>query len=173
LIGLGHQRIGIITGTPGTGPARERLAGYRDSLVQAGIPYDSRLVVEGNFLESRGRTAMEELLSLGSPPTAVFASSDTAAFGAIAAIRAAGLNVPQDISVVGFDDVPDAARFTPRLTTVRQPLSEMGSIALRLLDRLIHQPPATELRIEVTTELVVRQSTGPYGRPRTTPRLAT
>jgi DNA-binding LacI/PurR family transcriptional regulator/predicted NBD/HSP70 family sugar kinase len=165
LIGLGHERVGMITGTPGTGPARERLAGYRDSLVQAGIPYDSRLVVEGNFMEARGRTAASELLALDLPPTAMLTSSDSAAFGALAAISDAGLSVPKDISVVGFDDIPEAAIATPPLTTVRQPLSEMGGLALRLLDQMIYDPTETELRLEVATELVVRGSTGPVRVP--------
>jgi LacI family transcriptional regulator len=129
--------------------------------VQAGIPYDGRLVVEGNFMEARGRTAASELLALESPPTAIFASSDSAAFGALAAIRGAGLSVPRDISVVGFDDIPEAAVATPPLTTVRQPLLEMGGLALRLLDQMMHDPPKTELRLEVATDLVVRSSTGP------------
>jgi DNA-binding LacI/PurR family transcriptional regulator/predicted NBD/HSP70 family sugar kinase len=168
LISLGHERIGFITGTPGTGPARERLAGYRDSLLAAGIPYDRDLVVEGNFLESRGRAAAAGLLSLDVPPTAIFTSSDTAAFGALGAAREAGLSVPRDLSIVGFDDVPDAARVTPGLTTVRQDLLGMGSLAVKLLDRLINDTDSASLRVEVATELILRESTAPPRRTRVT-----
>ncbi len=161
LIGLGHRRIGFITGTPGTSSARERLAGYRASLRRANIEHDPRLVVKGDFLEERGYEAMKQLLSLEDRPTAVFTSADTAAFGALQAIREAGLRVPHDISIVGFDDIPEASLVTPALTTVRQPLREMGATAVRLLQRLMDEPDATPRRTELATELIVRDSSGP------------
>lgn len=164
LIGLGHRRIGLITGTSGTSSARERLAGYRDALREADIEHDRRLVVKGDFLEDRGHEAMRQLLSLDDPPTAVFTSADTAAFGALRAIREAGLQVPDDVSVVGFDDIPESSLVTPPLTTVRQPLREMGATAVRLLQRLMDEPDATPRRTELATELVVRESTGPPPR---------
>lgn len=167
LIGLGHRRIGLITGKPGVSSARERLVGYRESLDAAGIEYDRRLVVTGDFLEARGQEAAAELLALDEPPTAIFTSSDTAAFGALRAARAAGLLVPRDLSIVGFDDIPEASIVTPALTTVRQPLMEMGATAVRLLRRLMDEPDATSRRTELATELVVRDSTGPAPR---TPR---
>jgi LacI family transcriptional regulator len=161
LVGLGHRRIGFITGTPGTSPARERLAGYRDALREADIQFDRSLVVTGDFLEAQGYRATQELLSLDPRPTAIFTSADTAAFGAIKAARAAGLRVPRDISIVGFDDIPEASLVMPPLTTVRQPLQEMGATAVRLLRRLMDEPDATPRRTELLTELVVRESSGP------------
>jgi LacI family transcriptional regulator len=160
LIGLGHRRIGFITGTPGTSPARERLAGYRDALRDADLPFDPTLVVKGDFLEPRGYEATQELLALDRRPTAIFTSADTAAFGAIKAARAAGLRVPRDISVVGFDDIPESSLVMPPLTTVRQPLQEMGATAVRLLRRLMDEPDATPRRTELLTELIVRESSG-------------
>jgi LacI family transcriptional regulator len=161
LIGLGHQRIGFITGKPGVSSARQRLAGYRDALHEADIPYEPELVVTGDFLEERGYQATRQLLELRRPPTAVFTSADTAAFGAIKAVRAAGLQVPDDISIVGFDDIPEASLVMPPLTTVRQPLMEMGTTAVRLLQRLMEEPAATARKTELETELVIRGSAAP------------
>ena len=166
LIGLGHRRIGFITGKPGVNSARERLAGYRDVLSSAGIPYDRSLIVTGDFLEARGYEATKELLSLEERPTAIFTSADTAAIGAIKAVRDAGLEVPRDVSVVGFDDIPEASLVMPALTTVRQPLMEMGATAVRLLQRLMDEPEATPRRTELDTELVVRDSTAKPPRKR-------
>jgi LacI family transcriptional regulator len=161
LIALGHRRIGFITGTPGTSSAHERLAGYRDALFEADLPFDQALVVKGDFLELQGFRATQELLALDTRPTAIFTSADTAAFGAIRAVRAAGLRVPEDISIVGFDDIPEASLVAPPLTTVRQPLQEMGATAVRLLRRLMDEPEATPRRTELLTELVVRESSAP------------
>jgi LacI family transcriptional regulator len=161
LIGLGHRRIGFITGTAGTSSARERLAGYRDALRAARVDYDPALVVKGDFLETRGYAATAQLLALEERPTAIFTSADTAAFGAVKAVRAAGLKVPRDISIVGFDDIPEASLVMPPLTTVRQPLQEMGATAVRLLRRLMDEPDATPRRTELLTELIVRESTAP------------
>ncbi len=158
LIGLGHRRIALITGTPGTSSARERLAGYRDALRDADIEHDPALVVKGDFLEDRGYAATRELLQLPSPPTAIFTSADTAAFGALRALREAGLRVPEDISIVGFDDIPESSLVTPPLTTVRQPLKEMGATAVRLLRNLMDDPEMTPRRTELATQLVVRDS---------------
>jgi LacI family transcriptional regulator len=167
LIGLGHRRIGFITGKTGVDSARERLSGYHDALRAAGIAYDSALVVSGDFLERRGYEATQELLALKPRPTAIFTSADTAAFGAIKAIRDAGLSVPRDVSVLGFDDIPEASLVMPQLTTVRQPLREMGATAVRLLQRLMEEPQTTPRRTELATELVVRGSTArpPQGTP--------
>ena len=166
LLGLGHSRIGFIAGTPGTSPARERMAGYRDALLAAGIEYDRSLVVSGDFLEPRGYTATQELLALDPPPTAIFTSADTAAFGALRAARDAGIDVPGGLSIVGFDDIPEASLVLPALTTVRQPLQEMGATAVRLLRRLMDEPDATPRRTELLTELIVRGSTAPPSNDR-------
>jgi LacI family transcriptional regulator len=161
LLELGHRRIGFITGTLNVGSTLERLAGYREALAGAGIPWDEELVVQGDFLEPRGFEAAGELLSLTHRPTAIFASSDAAAFGVLRAAREAGIRVPEDISVVGFDDVPEASYVDPTLTTVRQPLREMGRAAVsRLLDLLV-DPAVPPQRIVLGTELIVRGSTAP------------
>jgi LacI family transcriptional regulator len=159
LIALGHRRIGLITGTAGTSSARERLAGYRDALRDAGIEHDTSLVVKGDFLEDRGYQATEQLLRLEVPPTAIFTSADTAAFGALRALRDAGLRVPEDVSILGFDDIPESSLVTPPLTTVRQPLKEMGATAVRLLRNLMDDPEMTPRRTELETQLIVREST--------------
>ena len=164
LISLGHRRIGFITGTPGTSSARERLSGYRDALREAHLESESSLVVKGDFLETRGYQATMELLALDDRPTAIFTSADTAAFGAVKAARASGLKVPRDISIVGFDDIPEASLVMPPLTTVRQPLQEMGATAVRLLRRLMDEPDATPRRTELLTELIVRKSSAPPPR---------
>jgi LacI family transcriptional regulator len=161
LLGLGHRRIGLITGTPGTSSARERLAGYRDALRSASIDHDPGLVVKGDFLEDRGYAATRKLLALQPRPTAIFTSADTAAFGAMRALREAGIRVPEDISIVGFDDIPESSLITPPLTTVRQPLREMGATAVRLLQRLMDEPDTTPRRTELATQLIVRESSGP------------
>jgi LacI family transcriptional regulator len=174
LIGLGHRRIGFITGRPDVGAAVERLGGYRDALGDAGQPYDEGLVVAGDFMEERGHAAARELLALPDPPTAIFASSDVAAFGVLSAARDAGLRVPEDLSVLGFDDIVEAAWLGPGLSTVRQPLREMGRIAVQRLIGLLADPSQPAVRVVMDTELVVRNTTAPPRRTRTTtatPRL--
>jgi LacI family transcriptional regulator len=161
LLRLGHRRIGFITGTPGVGSAIERLAGYREALNDAGLSFDERLVVTGDFLEAGGFDATHALLSLDDPPTAIFASSDTAAIGVVRAARERGLRVPQDLSVVGFDDIPEASLVTPALTTVVQPLREMGRAAVRLLMGVLREPARPPTTVVLSTTLVVRDSTAP------------
>ena len=161
LLALGHRRIGFITGTLNVGSAHERLAGYREALVTAGLPLSRELVVQGDFLEARGFEATRELLALSDRPTAIFASSDAAAFGVLRAAREAGLRVPQDLSVVGFDDVPEASYVAPSLTTVCQPLGDMGRAAVRRLTELMSGADETAQRIVLATHVVVRDSTGP------------
>jgi LacI family transcriptional regulator len=161
LIGLGHRRIAFITGRPDVGATHERLAGYRDALERAGIPYDESLVVEGDFLELRGYEAAMELLALAPRPTAIFASSDAAAFGVLGAARDAGLRVPDDLSILGFDDIVEASYPSAALSTVRQPLREMGHVAVRRLLSLIADTSQPSERIVMDTELIVRQTTAP------------
>jgi LacI family transcriptional regulator len=161
LIELGHRRIGLITGTPGTSSAQERLSGYRDALREHDLPFDPELVAKGDFLEGAAMVATQHLLGRADRPTALFTSADTAAFGAIKAARAAGLSVPRDLSIVGFDDIPEASLVMPPLTTVRQPLQEMGATAVRRLRRLMDEPDTTPRRTELATQLIVRESTAP------------
>lgn len=161
LVELGHRRIGFITGRDDVGATHARLAGYRDEMAAAGLVIGPDDIVPGDFLEPRGHAAGIELLARPDRPTAVFTSSDMAAFGVMRAAEDLGLRVPDDVSVVGFDDLPEAARVHPALTTVRQPLREMGRTAVRqLLERLddADRPP---VRLALETELMVRASTAP------------
>jgi LacI family transcriptional regulator len=161
LVELGHRRIGCITGRPDVGATGQRLAGYRDALEAAGIPPDEALVVEGDFLEARGYAAAMELLALPDPPTAIFASSDAAAFGVLGAARDAGIPVPGGLSILGFDDVVEASYPSAALSTIRQPLREMGHVAVQRLMSLIADPRQPAERIVMETELIVRQTTAP------------
>jgi LacI family transcriptional regulator len=174
LISLGHRRIGFITGRPDVGAAIQRLEGYRDSLRAAGLREEEALVVSGDFMEDRGYAAALELLALRHPPTAIFASSDTAAFGVLSAARDAGLRVPGDLSVLGFDDIVEAAWFGAGLSTVRQPLREMGRVAVQRLIALLADPTRPPERVVMATELVVRHTTAsPPGRSTGRPRRET
>ena len=165
LIGLGHSRIGCITNAPlAYTAAAERLAGYRDALDGAEIPYDDRLVVEGSFDAASGHRAMAELLSRADP-TAVFVASDVVAIGALRGLRDAGLRVPLDVSVVGFDDIPLAEHLDPPLTTVRLPARGLGQAAGQLLvERVAGRPVAR--RTLLPTQLVIRDSTAAVGARR-------
>ena len=135
--------------------------GHIEGLRAAGLPFDEALVGQGDFYQPRGFEAALELLRLPEPPTALFASNDVSAFGALAAVRELRLRVPDDISVVGFDDIPSARQIYPPLTTVRQPLYEMGAAATRLLLSLLRGGEAVVPRISLPTVLVVRESTAP------------
>jgi len=161
LIELGHQRIGFITGNLEMASATERLAGYQAALTDHDIRSDPTLVVEGNFLQPRGFTAGQILLSLPERPTALFASNDSMAFGVMEAARDRGLRIPDDLSVIGFDDIAEAATVHPPLTTVRQPLEQMGRTAARMLLRLIEAPETPVERIILATELIIRNSCQP------------
>jgi DNA-binding LacI/PurR family transcriptional regulator len=161
LIELGHRRIAIIGGPPGLWSARARLDGYRAALHEAGLSPAAELIRQDAFLVSGGRKQAAELLSLPRPPTAVVAGNDAQAFGVLQVLAEHGLRAPDDLSVVGFDDVPVASWATPALTTVRQPLAAMAATAFRLL-RSDPDTVAGEARhIELATSLVIRASTGP------------
>jgi LacI family transcriptional regulator len=164
LIDLGHRRIGHITGTPQLASAGERLDGYRAALLDKGLAFDERLVVEGDFYQGGGERGAEALLNLPEPPTAIFAANDLSAFGAMDVIRARGLDIPGDISILGFDDIPNAQVAWPKLTTVRQPLAQMGRVAARLLLDQIEQPGRPVRRVTLSTELVIRDSCAPLAR---------
>jgi LacI family transcriptional regulator len=158
LLQLGHRRIGFITGTLEMGSAQDRLAGYKAALQKHDIPVLPELIRKGDFLQPHGYTCARELLNLAEPPTAIFTSNDISAFGVMEAVRDLGLQIPRDISIVGFDDIPQAAHVRPPLTTVRQPLEEMGRRAARLLLHYIENPSAEVERIELPTELIIRES---------------
>lgn len=158
LTSLGHRRIGIITGPPAVLCSQARLDGYRAGLERAGIVPDPALVRAGDFLYDSGVNHGGSLLDLPQRPSAIFAGSDLQAFGVYDAARQRGLRVPEDLSVVGFDDLPLCAWVTPGLTTVRQPLAEMAAMAMRLaLSGGSEDGVAT--RVELATTLVVRGST--------------
>ncbi len=161
LLGLGHRRIGFITGQVEMGCARDRLAGYRAALAAAGVPADPALVREGDFFQPHGFAGARALLALPQPPSAIFASNDVSAFGVMEAVRDAGKRLPDDMSIVGFDDIPQAAQVNPTLTTVRQPLEQMGRTAARMLLEIIGDPDRPAARVELPTELIVRASTRP------------
>jgi LacI family transcriptional regulator, galactose operon repressor len=158
LIELGHRRIGFITGDMTMGCARDRLVGYQQAMSDAGLPVDPLLIREGDFLQPRAIAGANELLDLAEPPTAIFASNDVSAFGVIETVRSRGLRIPDDMSVLGFDDTPQTALVHPSLTTIRQPLAEMGRTAAHLLFTYIDNPDAPIKRIELPTALVIRQS---------------
>jgi LacI family transcriptional regulator len=160
LLGLGHRRIGFIEGPPRLLCSRARLDGYRAALDVAGVPVEDELIVPGDFYHESGFTGCNRLLDLADPPTAVFAASDQMALGAIEALRRRGLRVPEDMSVVGFDDLPEVRWSAPPLTTVRQPLSDMGKLAARAVLDLARDVAPASPRVELATELVVRASTG-------------
>ena len=163
LLALGHRRIACITNAPLVyTAAQERLDGYRAALAAAGIEADDALVESGDFDAASGHAAMVRLLER-TTFDAVFVASDVVALGAIGALREAGRRVPDQVSVVGFDDIPLAAYFDPPLTTVRLPAFELGQAAGRaLLDRIAE--PSAARRTLLPTELIVRASTAPPGR---------
>lgn len=160
LIQLGHRRIAYLGDQFGLESDKNRLGGYREALEAAGIACPPELVVNGDGKAPGGRVAMDRLLALRDLPTAVFCYNDMSAVGALRSIYDAGLRVPQDISVAGFDDLPIASYLQPALTTVRQPKIEMGRQAAQmLLDLLAGE--RVESKIEVQGELIIRASTGP------------
>lgn len=158
LLQLGHRRIGIITGSMEIGCARQRLEGYQQALREHGIASHPQLVYEGNFLQTQGYYGAQHLLAQAEPPTAIFAANDMMAFGVMEAARERGLRLPEDLSILGFDDTPQAMQVHPQLTTVHQPLEEMGNRAALLLLRYIEQPGTEIERIELPTSLVLRAS---------------
>ena len=159
LLSLGHRRIGAITGPADHLCSRARVDGYRSALERFGVKFDQALVRHGDFQHEGGFLRGGELLGLAAPPTAIFAGSDQQALGVYEAARQRGLRIPQDLSVVGFDDLPAARWVSPPLTTVRQPLSDMGRVAAEMLGDLIDGVPLRSQRVELSTELIVREST--------------
>ena len=159
LLELGHTRIAAITGPPGWCATTERLDGYRAALAEATVEIDPTLVLAGNFEIAGGRDAASQLLHRRRRPTAIFAFNDNLAIGALHAAREHGVRVPEELSIVGFDDGELAAAVTPALTTVRQPLPEMGRVAVDRLTRLLEGRSVEALRVELATRLVVRAST--------------
>jgi len=163
LLSLGHRRIAVIGGQPYK-CTTARLAGYRAALQEAGVPVDPLLVQPGSFQAKAGYASANALLDVSEPPTAIFAGNDLQAMGVYRALYERGLRVPDEMSVVGFDDVPLVALLTPALTTVRQPVREMGALATRMLLRIVAGETLESPRVELTTSLVVRESCAPPRR---------
>ncbi|MDR3574322.1 MAG: LacI family DNA-binding transcriptional regulator [Anaerolineaceae bacterium] len=157
---LGHRRIAFINGPQGWDASADRLTGYKDVLAQLGIPYDPELVEEGNWEVQSGYPAAKKFLALAQRPTAIFAANDLMGLGAIYAIQEAGLRVPEDIALVGYDDREIASLARPTITTVTLPCYEMGQAsASLLLSRLENQSEVTE-PIRIQGKLIIRESCG-------------
>jgi DNA-binding LacI/PurR family transcriptional regulator len=161
LIGLGHRRIAVISGPADVLCSRARIDGFRSAHEEAGLVADPALVRYGDFYVDGGYEHGMELLSQPDRPTAIFAGSDMQALGVLRAARELGLEVPRDLSVVGYDDLPLAGWIGPALTTVNQPLGDMATMATNLLLELARGDTPQARRIELATELVVRESTAP------------
>ncbi len=161
LLRLGHRRIAVIAGPAQILCSRARLDGFRAAMDEAGVAIDPSLIRHGNFHVREGIREGRELLRLPEPPTAIFAFNDLQALGVYQAAREARLHIPDDLSVVGFDDLPIARWVGPPLTTVRQPLREMAATATSLVVRLAAEEAPEQTRVELSTQLVVRESTAP------------
>lgn len=164
LIRLGHRRIGFVTGPMRLACHVDRLDGYYSALGRAGIAPDPALVRYGDSLTAGGEKFGGELLDMDDPPTAILSGSDEQAFGFYLAAEQRGLRVPEDVSVIGFDDVDLCKWVTPQLTTVRQPLEDMASEATRLLLALANGDAIASRRVQLASELIIRKSTGPVPR---------
>jgi LacI family transcriptional regulator len=158
LIKLGHSRIGFITGSMDLGCSMDRLEGYLSALRTHHTNDAPELIYEGTFAQPDGYAGASALLDLPNPPTAIFASNDIMALGVMDAVHSRGLRIPDDVSIVGFDDIPQSAVVRPALTTVNQPLEKMGRVATQMLLDLLRQPEKESGRIELPTELVIRDS---------------
>jgi LacI family transcriptional regulator len=161
LVAHGHRRIGLLAGPDNWLASTARRAGHNSALADAGVLPDPRLARPGEPTVRFGHEAAQHLLTRPDRPTALACFNDKVASGALAAAAGLGLRVPEDLSIAGFDDIDLAQATRPMLTTVRQPLAEMGRIAVSLLARLLDRHRVDALHVELSTELVVRDSTGP------------
>jgi LacI family transcriptional regulator len=166
LIGLGHRRIGFIGGRPDTLSAIRRRAGYQDGLAAAGIPLAPELMQDGDYTRERGQAAARQLLGQPDRPTAIFAANDQSALGVLDVAQELGVHIPQDVSLVGFDNIPEAAMATPRLTTVDQSIQEMAQLATKLLISMLRGEAPEQQLVKVPTQLVIRDSCQPPAGPR-------
>jgi LacI family transcriptional regulator len=169
LLSLGHRRIGFIAGTNGTGQSAERYHGYCDALNAAGVEIEAELCVNGAFNQTMGYAATEKLMAQPNPPTAIFAANDEMAFGAMDALKSRGLSVPDDVSVIGFDDIPASSYVFPKLTTMRPPYDAMSERAVSEVIALIQGGEIKPGQIRYPLELVTRNSTAPL-TPSTEPK---
>jgi LacI family transcriptional regulator len=160
LLRLGHKRVAIINGPLALTTARDRQSGYEDALRDAGLPVDESLVVHCDFRHAEGRAAMEQLLDQASPPSALFTASNLLTLGALQAIHERALDIPGQVAIVGFDDMPWATSLRPPLTTVAQPAFEVGRTAAGLLLDRIQKPAIARRQVVLETRLIVRSSCG-------------
>ncbi|WMC11553.1 substrate-binding domain-containing protein [Oceanimonas pelagia] len=158
LLGLGHRRIGCITGPAGQRASEERLAGFRAAMAAAGLTVRQEWIVDGGFELAGGKAAMERLLALPGRPTAVFACNDMMAAGALRALADAGLAVPGDISVVGYDNIELARYLVPALTSIEQPKAKLGALAVDTLLARIQDPASPRRLLPLEPSLVIRES---------------
>jgi DNA-binding LacI/PurR family transcriptional regulator len=166
LIDHGRQRIAMLNGPHDFGCNRDRFEGYKSALQEAGLRLDPRRVTDSDFKEDGGASAMAKLLAADPRLDAVFAANDVMAFGAMRTLRNAGRRIPDDVAVVGFDDIPASAMTHPPLTTVRQPLYEMGRTAASMVMAAVRGESIAK-RTELPTSLVVRDSSGVSASQRT------
>jgi LacI family transcriptional regulator len=161
LIRLGHRRIAMITGRDDLESAQLRERGFRNAMDEARLDVDDALVVPGEYDAVTSAASAAELLTLDVPPPAIFAATDVAAIAALETATARGLRVPEDVSVVGFDNIPESVLCQPPLTTVAQPIREMGRRAIELLIAMLRGQDLTAHHVMLSTDLVVRQTTAP------------
>jgi LacI family transcriptional regulator len=164
LIGLGHRRIGFLAGRPDLESARLREQGFRQAMAAAGLAVDPEVVGVGGYELESAEEPARRMLRLGRPPTAVFAANDVTAIQVMRVAASLGMAVPDDVSVIGFDNIPESALTEPGLTTIEQPIQDMGFEAVRMLIALIDEAPTAPLRVTLPTSLVVRQSCATRGR---------
>jgi DNA-binding LacI/PurR family transcriptional regulator len=160
LIGLGHRRIGFIEGLPQLSTSRERLQGYRQALEEHGIAFDPSLVLQGDSRQASGRDLTHKLLALPERPTALLVGNNLMTLGALEMIHQKGLRIPEDVAILGYDDMPWALALNPPLTAVRQPGDEVGRRAMELLLQRIRDPQRSVSLVMMQPELVVRKSCG-------------
>jgi DNA-binding LacI/PurR family transcriptional regulator len=160
LVRLGHGRIGFVAGPRWISTSQERLQGYRQALADHGIEVDNALVREGDARQASGRQLAAELLNLPESPTALLVSNSLMTLGALEAVRLAGLRVPEQVALVGYDDVPWSLAIDPPLTVVRQPAYEVGRRAMELLLKRLQDPERSVTLLQLQPELTVRKSCG-------------
>lgn len=168
LIGHGYEDIAIINGPVGVDVVEDRLAGFRDALMAAGIKPRQSFVIHSDFRQTGGRAAMQQLLDLPKRPRAVFVANNLMTLGALQAIHERGMDIPRDIAVVGFDDMPWSTSLRPPLTAVAQPIEEIGRVAADLLLERLKMPGQPVRRIVLSTRLIVRASCGAHPASATT-----
>lgn len=162
LVSLGHRRIGCVTGSMDFGCSRDRLEGYKDALSESATALSTDVIMQGDFSRQSGKACAAKLLRCSNPPSAIFCFNDEMALGALAAAMELGVKVPQQLSIIGFDDLPSAAMSIPALSTVRQPLHEMGSAAASLLLQQINGEASIDKEIILETSLVLRNTCNAY-----------